>query len=106
MGQAAGIRLKLLDGLGATSAVDTKPIPVLRKKALAVLAVLAVAPKFAVSRQGLATLFWGDLSDSQARHNLRQCLHVLRTAMPATGILLIDANTVAFNPALVDVDVV
>src|SRR4051812_7569123 len=106
MTQLVGIRLKLLGGLSANCSVDSKPVPVLRKKALAILAVLAMAPGFKATRIELATLLWGDLPESQSRQNFRQCLHQLRKALPAADILSVDTDTVALSPALVDVDVI
>ena len=48
------------------------------KKARALLAYLAMKPDWRASREELATLFWGDTPDAQARHSLRQCLMSLR----------------------------
>src|SRR5262249_41575070 len=48
------------------------------KKARALLAYLAMKPDWRASREELATLFWGDTTDAQARHSLRQCLLSLR----------------------------
>ena len=48
------------------------------KKARALLAYLAMKPDGRATREELATLFWGDTPDAQARHSLRQCLMSLR----------------------------
>jgi len=78
------------------------------RKAQALLAFLAVPPGRAHSRGKLASLFWGATDDEQARHSLRQTLFALRKALPpAMPPLFVSAGeTVALNPAAVDVDVV
>jgi DNA-binding SARP family transcriptional activator len=53
-----------------------------RKKAQALLAYLAVEPGEAHLRDKLAALLWGDSSDQQARHSLRQTLLALKQALP------------------------
>ena len=73
--------------LGAFSVdVDGEPI---RKfttaKARALLAYLALNPDQPVSRSVLATLFWPDTGDQNARDNLRNTLHRLRNTL-ASGV--------------------
>src|SRR3954447_1398543 len=49
-------------------------------------------------RQHLAFLFWPDMSEAQARTNLRQILHQLRHTLPdANRFLYADANTVCWR---------
>jgi DNA-binding SARP family transcriptional activator/predicted ATPase len=49
----------------------------------------------------LAFTFWPDVSETQARNNLRQALHQLRHALPdADGLLRVDANTVWWQPSI------
>src|SRR5262252_5863602 len=56
----------------------TLAIAVRSRKARALIAYLAMKPDWRASREELATLFWGDTPDAQARHSLRQCLMSLR----------------------------
>ena len=74
MRNSAAIRLRLLGGFDATAQPDSKPVRITHKKVRAVLALLAMAPRFSVAREALTNLLWGDLPDGLARQNLRQCL--------------------------------
>jgi DNA-binding SARP family transcriptional activator len=50
------------------------------------------------SRQMLAFQFWPDSGESQARTNLRQLLHHLRSVLPADqNYLLINSQTIRWN---------
>jgi DNA-binding SARP family transcriptional activator/predicted ATPase len=51
----------------------------------ALLAYLALHTGVLQSREHLASIFWPDSTDSQARTNLRQLLHHLRSALPDGG---------------------
>jgi DNA-binding SARP family transcriptional activator len=77
------------------------------RKAQALIAYLAVAPGRAHPRDKLAGLLWGDTGDEQARQSLRQTLVALRRALPATKppTLVADRDTLALDPAAVEVDV-
>src|SRR3954451_9204918 len=62
---------------------------------LAYLALHHDAPQL---RQHLAFLFWPDITEAQARANLRQLLHQLRHALPdADAFLYADASTVCWR---------
>jgi DNA-binding SARP family transcriptional activator len=51
------------------------------------------------SRQQLAFLFWPESNDAQARTNLRNALHQVRSALPnADDFLFIDAQTIQWRP--------
>jgi predicted ATPase/DNA-binding SARP family transcriptional activator len=55
-----------------------------------------------MTRTRLAYLLWPDCSETDARANLRRHLHELRRILPAaedTPWLLVDVNTVQWNPA-------
>ena len=56
---------------------------------LAFLILRAATPQ---SREQLASLMWPDSSEGQARTNLRQLLHHLRRALPASCCLMISDN--------------
>jgi TolB-like protein len=77
------------------------------KKARALLAYLALLPDKPHSREGLATLLWGDRMDEQARHSLRQALSALRKALgDAHGRDLIgEDDSVRLSGTAVDTDV-
>ena len=59
------------------------------------------------SRQQLAFLFWSDSSESQARTNLRNLIHLLRQSLPeADQFLCLDSATIqwrASSPFTLDV---
>lgn len=69
----------------------------LRRKELALVAYLALEGSGTVSREALATLFWGEKDESAARHSLRQALLVLRRELgdhlveSPTGLRLVPA---------------
>ena len=87
-------------GSGAAMSLPTR-------KAQALLAYLGVRPGHAHPRDKLAALLWSESSDVRARDGLRQTLAALRRALPPTTspYLLIEGQTVALSPAVVDVDV-
>jgi adenylate cyclase len=58
---------------------DDQPLHLIAKKAQALLAYLAVEHGRPHSREHLATLLWGEMSDERARHNLRQTLSKIRS---------------------------
>lgn len=96
--------LSLLGGFRLRLASDSD-VELRLKKARALLAYLAMHPGQPFLRDRLATLLWGDLSDDQARHNLRQALFALRRVLPP-GSLVTDAAAVALAPDVVGVDVI
>lgn len=77
------------------------------RKTQALLAYLGVRPGGAHPRDKLAALLWGESSDARARDGLRHALLALRRALSVTTppILLVEGQTLALNPAVVDVDV-
>ncbi|NCC31663.1 MAG: NACHT domain-containing protein [Chloroflexia bacterium] len=66
------------------------------KKALALLFYLAMTRRSHL-RDELASLFWYDMPDAQARKNLRNILPILRTLLG--DHLIITRHTVGLNPA-------
>jgi DNA-binding SARP family transcriptional activator/energy-coupling factor transporter ATP-binding protein EcfA2 len=83
-----------------------RPVAIARRKSRALLAILALRPGHAYARDALTALLWADVPDDQARHSLRQELHELRgaLALSKTRALVIDAASVAIDPAHVEVD--
>ena len=57
---------------------DGTHIPVASRKTQGMLAVLALQSPAAVTRERMAAIFWGDLSEDRARHSLRQALSAVR----------------------------
>src|SRR5213594_395474 len=83
------------------------PLTLPTRKSQALLAFLALPPGRSHPRGKLASLLWGGMREPQARRGLRQSLFTLRKAVDAEPpALLIDGESVALNPASVDVDVV
>ena len=83
------------------------PLTLPTRKSQALLAFLALPPGRSHPREKLASLLWGGMREPQARRGLRQSLFTLRKAVDAEPpALLIDGESVALNPASVDVDVV
>ena len=93
--------------------LDGRPLHALESgKVRCLLAYLAVESEQAHERERLAGLFWPEMSEAQARHNLSQSLHNLRQALgeedkagslsaqpgSAASYLLVTPHTVQFNP--------
>jgi predicted ATPase/DNA-binding SARP family transcriptional activator len=78
--------------------LDGAPVEVRRRKALALMAYLAVSEQV-YSRDALATLFWPDHSHSRARAYLRRSLSVLNTS-PVGEWLDVDRETVELRRGL------
>jgi DNA-binding SARP family transcriptional activator/predicted ATPase len=77
-------------------AVDETPIKTVNQPRLqSLLAYLLLRRHAPQPRHHLAFCFWPQLTEAQARNNLRQMLHQLRQALPDSGQLLAtDVNTV------------
>ena len=96
-------RLRVLGGFaldGPSGAGSALP----KRRAEAVLAVLAVSGDLGCTRERLLALLWPESDEPSARHGLRDALHVIRRtlgagAVPATGRLL------RLDPAVVSSDV-
>lgn len=82
--------------------LDGVPIQLNSRPAQSLLAYLLINAGRAFRREKLAGLFWPDVSDENARNNLRQALWRIRKSLEAAGnsdhpLLLVDDITVAFN---------
>ncbi len=91
------IKLELLGGFAINVAGNPPtPIRISPKKGRALLAYLAMHPQRSGSREQLATLFWGDRFDRQARQSLRQCLRWLHRDLARTepALLYSDGNKI------------
>jgi DNA-binding SARP family transcriptional activator len=77
--------------------VDNRPIEISRRKAVALLAYLAVTGQ-AHSREALAALLWPEASERRARAGLRSALWELNKT-PVAAWLHVDGETIALPPA-------
>jgi len=73
------------------------------RKVGALLIYLAVESANIHRRESLFTLFWPELSEPAARHNLRQVLYALRQSLPEIPLkhpplLITDRHTIQINP--------
>ncbi|HYH21147.1 MAG TPA: BTAD domain-containing putative transcriptional regulator [Azospirillum sp.] len=76
------------------------------RKAMGLLAYLALRPDQAQSREKLAGLLWGDSPDAQARSSLRQVIATLRRTFPDEGspVLRVEGEQVALTPGALETD--
>src|SRR5438094_10292016 len=91
--------------LGPFEASDSEGCRVVlpTRKAEALLAVLAMAPRGGVPRNRILDLFWGDRAEAQARHSLSQTLTSLRQAFGKDAIA-VDRSAVSLSAERLDVD--
>lgn len=106
-GSSRDLRLVLLGPPGATRS-DHAPLVFSRRKSLALLARLAVAPGVAIPRATLTTLLWGGVAAEQAADSLRHALTDIRRALgrQAADVLQTKGDAVLLVPGSLDVDVV
>ena len=62
------------------------------RKAQGLVAILALLPGMAASRDRLAGLLWGDRADEQARNSLRQALVALKKELGDAGLDFLEAE--------------
>jgi DNA-binding SARP family transcriptional activator len=99
------LSLTLLGGFEARSDAGP-PVTFTRKKSQALLAYLALHLGQPQPRDKLAALLWGEASDQQARHSLRQALTTLRQALAgAPSSCLIEEGDAVTLSATAQVDV-
>ena len=101
------LKIRLLCGFEA-SLGDGNPLALKGRKTQALLAVLALSPGTAFSREKLTNLLWSDRGDEQARGSLRQALAELRRALGEDDSLYIVAkrDSVTLDAKNLDCDVV
>lgn len=101
------LRLALLGGFEAALASSGTPLVLPTKKAQALLAYCALRSDQAHQREKLATLFWGETGEANARNSLRQTLYVLRAALgeSLSCVLRIERDAIGVDPRAIDVDV-
>ena len=84
---------------------DGEPVEIGRRKAVALLAYLAVTGPSSHSRDALATLLWPEYDQSRARAGLRRTLSALRNALrPAQDAALRPAQDAAPGEGWLHVD--
>ena len=88
--------LSLQDGRGSQYKFPTR-------KAAAMLAYLAMQPGRKFRRERLATMFWGDKRDAQARHSLSQALSDLKRIL-GDDTVLSDGQLVQVNVDVIETD--
>lgn len=81
-----------------------RPLELPRKKAQGLLAYLALPSGRRHSRGHLAGLLWGDMDETRARHNLRQCVSALRRIL-GDDVIADDRGALYLDPRVVEVDV-
>ncbi len=82
--------------------VDGRPLAVDTRKAIALLAYVAVLRR-PVSRETLTALLWPDSSDQDARGALRRTLSVLKSGLGASG-MVVTRSSVELDASGVQVD--
>jgi DNA-binding SARP family transcriptional activator len=101
------VRFRLFGGFSAMlDDPEPRPIRVASRHYRALLACWIRQPDHTETRERLATLLWGESTDQQARHNLRQSLSTLRKDLAEAGCDLLkgDRDTVTLDGALVAAD--
>ena len=73
------------------------------RKNLGVLIYVARAPYSRRSREHLASVFWGDKPETDARHSLNEALRVIRKLLP-DGALTADGDHVTLSPESISFD--
>ncbi len=100
----AVLQLQLLGGFQARLGRRSLRLP---RKAQALLAYLALAPRAQAPRASLATRFWGEGAEDDARNNLCQVLFRIRRSLrTASGAVALEGDTVGLDTALIDTDAI
>ena len=102
----ARLRLSLLGQFALCRGDEERVISLPTRRSAALLAYLAAQDSMSHSRQKLAGLIWDNCDERKARHNLSQALSSIRSATQGyqEEIIISDAQSVAFNRGIVDVD--
>lgn len=79
------------------------PKELLWRKNLGLLVYVARSPHGRRSREHLASMFWGDKPEADARHSLNEALRVIRKQLP-DGMLPADGDYVILEPGHVSFD--
>ena len=102
--------IKVFLQLFGSFAIETQgaraiPLAVRSRRGRALIAYLAMQPRYRASRQHLATLLWSDSGHVQARQSLRQCIASLRRDLRrAPDLFVVDRDSVGLSGQNVTVD--
>lgn len=99
---AAPFRLDLFGGFDLRRR-DGTAVALPTRKAQLLLAYLALPAGLLHPREKLATLFWGDRGDEQARGSLRNALAAIRAAL-GVGALKTERDALGLNPGVIELD--
>ena len=99
------LKLNLLGGFEACYGGSSEPLAFPRKKAAALLAVLASPCGRKRSREDIADLLWGFTGEASARNSLRQTLFAIRRILPNFPGLKITPDSLLLGPEHVASDV-
>src|SRR6185437_7868704 len=87
---------------------DNRPagagIGAMRRRALALLALLATAPEQGLSRDKLLPVLWPESDEGKERHVLAQLLYLLRRSLRSDDVIL-DTGALRLNPDAMHTDV-
>jgi len=101
------LQLVLLGGFEVRAGTGSV-IPLQTRKTQALIAYLALATHAQHARSKLATFFWGEVPEQQARDSLRHALSEIRRLLrsaDASAALVTCGDRIAFDAASIDVDV-
>lgn len=98
--------LNLLGGFSVQGPFAASFAP-LRRKACALLAILAVSPNAAASRDRLAGILWSENDETLAKSSLRQTLAIIKRSFGHRfdDYMDFDRNVIALRPSLIHCDV-
>lgn len=82
---------------------DRLPLSISRRAVRTLLYYLASSQK-TIGRPTICGLFWPDMSEKQARNNLRSLLGKLRASLPDPALVLAHENLISLDTTRVDVD--
>lgn len=97
------IRIDALGPLDVAVDGELAPRELLWRKNLGLLLYLARSPRGSRPRNGVASMFWGDKPESDARHSLNEALRVIRKSLP-DGALEADGPTLVLDLDAVSLD--
>ena len=96
--------VRVLGGFALEKPTGELELSLSRPRALAVLAVLTVAGSLGCTRDRLIGLLWSEKDEERARHNLRDAVYAIRTALGSEA-LTGQGDALHLNPTMVDSDV-
>jgi serine/threonine-protein kinase len=97
-------RLRMLGGFALDGPSGAAAPASLKRRAEAVLAVLAASGELGCSRERLLALLWPESDEAGARKGLRDALHAIRRALGA-GALASGGRLLRLDPAVISSDV-